>query len=139
MRDWQEIVRAQLASARLDPAREAEIVEELAQHLEDRYETLRARGLDDAEAERAVLAELSDAESLVRAIERSAGPTRGESAAAMPRMGNVFRDLWSDLRYAARTLRRSPWFAATAVLCLGLGIGATSTVFGAVDALFFQA
>jgi len=44
----------------------------------------------------------------------------------------------NDLRFAARTMRRDPWFTAIAVLCIALGIGATSTVFGIVDALFFR-
>ncbi len=44
----------------------------------------------------------------------------------------------SDLTYAVRSLRRTPGFTAAAVLCLALGIGATSTVFGIVDALFFR-
>ncbi len=43
-----------------------------------------------------------------------------------------------DLTYALRSLRRTPGFPAAAVLCLALGIGATSTVFGIVDALFFR-
>ncbi len=43
-----------------------------------------------------------------------------------------------DARYALRAMRRSPSFALIAVLCLGLGIGATSTIFGIVDVLFFR-
>jgi putative ABC transport system permease protein len=38
----------------------------------------------------------------------------------------------SDLRFAARSLGRRPWFAALAILTLGLGIGATTTLFGVV-------
>ena len=43
-----------------------------------------------------------------------------------------------DLTFALRSLRRTPGFTAAAILCLALGIGATSTVFGIVDALFFR-
>ncbi|MGH7649646.1 MAG: ABC transporter permease, partial [Gemmatimonadaceae bacterium] len=44
----------------------------------------------------------------------------------------------ADLTFALRSLRRTPGFTAAAVLCLALGIGATSTVFGIVDSLFFR-
>lgn len=44
----------------------------------------------------------------------------------------------SDFTYALRSLRRTPGFTAAATLCLALGIGATSTVFGIVDSLFFR-
>jgi putative ABC transport system permease protein len=47
-------------------------------------------------------------------------------------------DLWRDLRYAMRTLGRSPGFTAVAVASLGLGIGATTTVFSTVSALYLR-
>ncbi len=41
--------------------------------------------------------------------------------------------LWQDIRYGCRMLGRSTGLAVTAVLCLGLGIGATTTIFSVVN------
>ena len=45
----------------------------------------------------------------------------------------VVDDLGRDLRHAARQIRRSPGFALLAVLCLGLGIGVNTSIFGVLS------
>lgn len=49
------------------------------------------------------------------------------------------RDLVYDLRFSARSFRRSPSFAATAVLSLALGIGATTAIYSLVDQVVLHA
>ena len=44
----------------------------------------------------------------------------------------------NDLRYALRGLRRSPAFAAVAILSLGLGVGVNAAMFSLVDGLLFR-
>ena len=51
---------------------------------------------------------------------------------------SLFDSVLQDLRYAFRTLRRDSGFAAFAILIVGLGIGASATVFSVVDALLLR-
>ena len=48
MPEWTEHLRPRLALLKLSAEREAEILEEMSQHLDQRYEELRARGATDA-------------------------------------------------------------------------------------------
>lgn len=71
MIDWKQEIRRQLSSLKLEPTREAEIVEELAQHLEDRYAELRSSGATQETAHLSALADLNESELLARELRGS--------------------------------------------------------------------
>jgi hypothetical protein len=50
----------------------------------------------------------------------------------------VIDRLGQDLRYSIRALRRTPGFTIVAMLSLGVGIGATTTMFSVIDAVDFR-
>src|SRR5687768_7939256 len=101
---WHNYIRQQLAEITGDPARDEEIIEELAQHMTVRFEELRGRGATDAEAFDRVAAELRSDADLARAIRRA---DRLRPAAPVPPAFSGTRlltDLANDVRYAVRLL-----------------------------------
>jgi hypothetical protein len=50
----------------------------------------------------------------------------------------LFESHWREVRYACRSLARSPGFAASAILILALGIGMIASVFSVAEPLLFR-
>src|SRR5215472_13533539 len=134
MPDWSKHIRSVLVDIQLDVAREAEIVEELTQHLNDAYEDGLANGLSPQEAERVALAPLRDGAltANLRPILTVRPPAPAPAKVADK---NILTGIWRDLRFGGRLLRLSPVFTVVAILSLALGIGANTAIFQLLDAV----
>jgi macrolide transport system ATP-binding/permease protein len=104
---------------------ETELNSEVAHHLHELTAEFERRGHAHAEAMRMAKREFGGSEQVKERC-------RDERRWAW------ISGLWQDVRFALRQMRRSPGFAATAVLTLALGIAANVIVFGVVQVMVLQ-
>ena len=107
------------------PRLDAELDDELRAYVDLLTEEKIAAGLTPEAARRAALVEVGGVEQVKERVRDV-------------RVGVWLDTAWQDVRYAVRGFRRSPWFTATAVASLAIGIGFNAAIFSALDAVLFQ-
>jgi len=112
---------------------ESDVDEELNTHLEMRIEELVQSGMSRDDARREAMRQFGDLEGTRRYC-RQQDQTREN---VMQRTLS-FQDVMQDVKIGARSLMRVPLLTATIILTVGVGMGATTAIFSAIDAAILR-
>ena len=104
---------------------EADMAEEMREHIERLTERNIANGMSPNDARNASLREFGGTEQI-------------KELAREQRVWRPADDFIQDLRFGARMLGRNPGFSALAILCLTIGIGINAVVFSWIEGMLFR-
>lgn len=96
------------------------------------------RSYVEALADEKIKSGIPPIEARRQAIAESGGLEQVKQAVRDQRASTTIESIFQDIRYALRQMRHNPAFTWTAVITLGLGIGATTAIFSAVYALLIR-
>src|SRR5215471_17542130 len=100
MPDFKSEIRRSIAGLNLSPTREGEIVEELSQDLEERFEQALCHGGSEEEAKQLALDELNKPDSLSEQLSRVEGPVhRPPQTIGAKSARHRFAGFWDDIRF----------------------------------------
>ncbi|MFC1500296.1 ABC transporter permease [Candidatus Zixiibacteriota bacterium] len=149
MRDWHTFVRDQLELDGLKDLREERIIDELALQLYDLCQEAIDRGMSAEEADQWTLSQVPDWTEFSHTLSDVERPNRRPAAdrwieSSEERLrthgwgARILADLLQDIQFTWRSACFNPTFWVITVLILGLGIGATTTIFSVVKGVLLE-